>query len=314
LQRAGATLEASVLAQARATLIHTDSDSGYYNGSVDYYTLALEVPVATYARIEDERTQLEESIGARVAALLRTQADVRVNQVVIGPEMTEDEAQHVEGDEAVAAPPAFWEAGRFRLFLSHPSQVKKGAHELKAALARYDIAAFVAHDDIEPTREWQAEIESALRTMDALAAIVTPDFVNSRWCDQEVGVAIGRGKLVVPLRAGADPHGFLGKYQGLQISKVAVGDIARMIVEALVKNSASSPRMCDVLVERMEKAISWSSAKSTMDLLELAPRLGRALVARLVATIDGNAEVREAFGVPERIRALVARAGEPDAA
>lgn len=310
----GATVEALVLAQAKATLILTDSEGDYYGGSIDSYTLALEVPIGTYARVEDERTQLEESICNRVGALVRTQTDVRVNQVVISPEMTDDEAAVVDGSLSPEAPPGFWEPGHFRLFLSHPSQVKMGAHELKAALARYGIAAFVAHDDIEPTREWQAEIESALRTMDALAAILTPDFVTSRWCDQEVGVAMGRGKLVVPLRAGADPHGFLGRYQGLQISKVSVAEIARQLVEVLVKHPIASPRMCGVLVERMETSSSWNGAKGTMDLLELAPRLGRSLVVRLVAAIDTNSEVRDAFGVPDRIRALVSRIGEPDAA
>ena len=74
------------------------------------------------------------------------------------------------------------------------------------------IHCFVAHIDIEPTREWQDEIESALETCDALAAYLTPDFVISRWCDQEVGFCVGRALPILPIRMGVDPHGFIAKY------------------------------------------------------------------------------------------------------
>lgn len=308
----GATLEASVLAQAKASLIETGYDD--FRGGVDFYTLTLEVPVDVYASLEDQRSALEASILARVTDLVRTESGSRISEVVIGPEMAEDDATAPASEESKAETvPAFWEAGKYRLFLSHPSAVKKGAHAIKAALGFYGVAAFVAHDDIEPTKEWQAEIESALRTMDALAAILTPDFLTSRWCDQEVGVAMGRGKLVVPLRAGADPHGFLGKYQGIQVQGVAAPEIAKKLVEVLVRNPVSSPRLCDVLIERLEKSGSWDSSKRTIGILELAPRLNRSQVARLIRTIDENSEVSDAFGVPERIRALVGRIGEPDA-
>ncbi len=81
----------------------------------------------------------------------------------------------------------FWEAGHFRLFLSHLSTFKEKTETLKAALKRFGISAFVAHVDIEPTKEWQAEIDAGLFSMDALAAILMPGFKESNWTDQEVG-------------------------------------------------------------------------------------------------------------------------------
>jgi TIR domain len=126
-------------------------------------------------------------------------------------------------------PPAFWKPGCFRAFISHVSASKVAAHRLKEALARYQIAAFVAHDNVEPTKEWQSEIESALRTMDALVAMITPGFLESRWCDQEVGFALGRGKLVVSLRIDADPHGFLARSQGLQAKGLLPAAVAERL-------------------------------------------------------------------------------------
>src|SRR5437763_111569 len=51
-----------------------------------------------------------------------------------------------------ASPPQAWErTPAFRLFISHISKDKLIAMRLKEALATHSIAAFVAHEDIEPT-------------------------------------------------------------------------------------------------------------------------------------------------------------------
>ena len=64
--------------------------------------------------------------------------------------------------------PAFWRKGMFRLFISHLAVHKKWASDLQEALLPYGISGFVAHSDIEPTTEWQNQIETALSTCDAL--------------------------------------------------------------------------------------------------------------------------------------------------
>src|SRR5215470_6758753 len=55
-----------------------------------------------------------------------------------------------------------WTPNRFRLFLSHISGDKRFVTELKGALEVFAIDGFVAHEDIEPTKEWVKEIETAL--------------------------------------------------------------------------------------------------------------------------------------------------------
>jgi hypothetical protein len=307
----GATQEAAVLAQSSATLIETGYDN--WNGGTTFYTLTLEVPIPLYAQLEEERAALEKAIQQRISDLTRTEAGTAITEVVISPELAPDSTSEAdEANQETSPAPSFWAAGHFRLFVSHVATVRKNAHALKMAFVKYQIAAFVAHDDIEPTKEWQAEIESALRTMDALTAIITPDFLSSRWCDQEAGIAIGRGKLVVPLRAGADPHGFLGKYQALSVESVPVEDIAKRVFDILVKHAQSAPRMADALIERLRIAGSWEMAKKTMSLLEQSPRLNREQVARLVRTMDENSQVKDAFGVPERMKSLVGRIGQAD--
>src|SRR5262249_54560409 len=96
--------------------------------------------------------------------------------------------------------------------------------------------AFVAHEDIEPSLEWQDVIEEALKTCGAMVAWLTPDFPTSDWTDQEIGYCLARETLVIPVRVGLDPYGFVGKYQGLQGVPTAEGDpfaISTAIVEVL---------------------------------------------------------------------------------
>jgi hypothetical protein len=146
--------------------------------------------------------------------------------------------------------------------------------------------------------------------MDALLAIVTAEFVASRWCDQEVGIAIGRNKLVVPVCAGADPHGFMGKHQGVPVSGLDLDAIAAKVVDALVQNTLSAPRMADALIEQLATSNSWQTSKRTTAILEKVTRLNASQVAQLIRALKENPEVSNAAQVPEKIKSLVARVGE----
>jgi hypothetical protein len=145
----------------------------------------------------------------------------------------------------------FWKPGFLRLFLSHTSKHKATTARLQVNLRRYAISAFVAHEDIEPTKEWLLEIEKGLFSMDALAAILTPDFNESKWTDHEVGVAVGRDVLVVPIRKGLDPYGFIGKYQGYQAASKTVGDVAKAIFNILCANPKTKSRLADAVVGQL---------------------------------------------------------------
>jgi hypothetical protein len=101
-----------------------------------------------------------------------------------------------EGNDTSAAPekkPEYWKDGHLRVFISHLTAHCKQAADLQTAMRRYGMRGFVAHNDINPTVEWQIEIETALATCDVLVALLHPDFVASKWCDQEIGYALGRG-------------------------------------------------------------------------------------------------------------------------
>lgn len=161
-------------------------------------------------------------------------------------------------------PPTFWNQDDARVFISHLATIKEKTTELKDALAKFGIQAFVAHNDIEPTKEWQVEIEAALSTMDALVALLSPGFNESKWCDQEVGVAIGRRVPVVPVKIELDPYGLFGKYQAIQAKGENPTDVTPLIVEALIKKPQIGPKITTRLVGQLAASMSWGNSKRLM--------------------------------------------------
>ncbi len=149
--------------------------------------------------------------------------------------------------------PAFWRKGMLRLFISHLATHKKWAGELQEALLGYGISGFVAHNDIEPTLEWQNQIEMALSTCDALVALLHEHFHASKWTDQEIGFAMGRGVPVFSVRFGQDPYGFIGRFQGFNAKNSDPSELALGLFESYRKNKQTQKKMSEVLVGLFEQ-------------------------------------------------------------
>jgi TIR domain len=141
-----------------------------------------------------------------------------------------------------------WQGDGYRLFLSHKSEDKVEVGRLKKQFRKYGISAFVAHADIEPTQAWQNEIERALGSMDGLAALMTKNFHDSSWTDQEIGFALGRHVMVIAVNLGRNPYGFIGDMQALKTTweKAAQG-ITKLLIrhdEAMFDHYVQAIRDC----------------------------------------------------------------------
>lgn len=99
------------------------------------------------------------------------------------------------------------------VFISHAHEDVGVANEIADFLPGIGLGGFVAHRDITPTSEWKDEIRAALDKCVALVAIVTHEYLESDWTEQETGWALGRKIPVLPIGLGAMPRGFLGEIQ-----------------------------------------------------------------------------------------------------
>lgn len=198
----------------------------------------------------DRETRPREALEKLVVAIRPVIAHAGVHIVVReefglfeGYRLSDQPDDHPQ-DLTVSSPPANWSnTRRFRLFISHIAVHKDKATRLKSCLALYGIDGFVAHSDIEPTLEWQVEIEKALRTMDAFIAIHTPGFAASIWTQQETGYAVCRGVKIISLQMGEDPTGFISKQQALSRGDRRAEEVAAEIDRILAKD----PRTRDKL-------------------------------------------------------------------
>lgn len=203
----------------------------------------------------------------------------------------------------------FWVPGYLRLFISHLSEHKLKATRLKDALKKYAVSCFVAHEDINPTLEWQGEIEKALASMDALAAILTPGFHDSNWTDQEVGFALGRGTLVVPLRDGLDPYGFVGKLQGVPSQGRTVAQVADAVFQALASNSATKNKMASALVDQVVAAPTSVLGLQFFRSLRRVETLSESHLERLRDNVGGNSALGTDVTFVQELNAML---GERD--
>jgi hypothetical protein len=207
---------------------------------------------------------------------------------------------------------SLWTAGPCRLFLSHLAADKEAVGALKRELAVYGISAFVAHDDIEVHSIWQDNIEMALKTMDALVALISPDYEKSYWTNQEIGFALGRGVAITAIRVGNDPKGFISKIQYPSGQLEESAKLADQIVEILLKEKKSSEKLVDSLIYALKNAGSFESSKRISRRLEVAPFISPKQLAHLIEASEENFQVSESYGVPERIQKLVGIFGPPD--
>jgi nucleoside 2-deoxyribosyltransferase len=203
--------------------------------------------------------------------------------------------------------PPFWRAGMFRLFITHLAAHKLVAASLQTSLHEFGISSFVAHNDIEPSKEWQNEIETALSTCEALIALLHPEFHKSNWTDQEIGYAMGRGVPVYAVRFGQDPYGFIGRFQAFNGANKSEAAIANEVFETLRKGKQTQYRIAEALVYLFGESPSYKDSKKNVRHLEELSVWQPSFTTQLRSALKFNNQVADSFGVPERIEALISK-------
>lgn len=300
-------MAAGVLDSARAEISFVERD---YN--TDLYSLDLRIPAARFGQLDQLPKQverLEEKIRDKLWKLGIDSDGSSLGKIRILPELTVG-----AGAVAIALPTQtdenrIWKPKYLRLFLSHVSRIKVETSALKSALWSLGIDCFVAHEDIEPSSDWIREIEFALRSMHAFCALITADYNASKFCDQEVGYALGRAAPVVLVSYDQVPYGLMGKQQAAKGKLSEPSEAAGRIFDVLAKQEQLTPMLVEGLVQSLEHAPSFLSAKaSTNKVVDVGGNLSNEQVLRLLVAARDNSQVREATNVPYRIGLIAKRA------
>lgn len=183
---------------------------------------------------------------------------------------------------------SLWRSGYYRLFISHLTKDKKAISNLKKCLTHYGIDCFVAHEDIEPSKEWIKEIKKALRSSDALCAVFSPGFCDSKWCDQEVGTALGRRIPVLSISKGADPHGFLSEFQAIK-SKETANEVADDLFSTLCSMVDANITYFHSLTKLLLDSSNTEEAHNWLDVIIRAKNYPNTEVSALYDKVKQNA-------------------------
>lgn len=272
-----------------------------WNGGTTTWALRLEAPVPIWTSVEPRLLAIEKDFLKKLSYFNRLHPNDPIGEVIISPIAPGKAAvgQRIAPSEVEVR--RLWPDGCFRLFLSHVAKHKIAVSKLKDELEWFGISAFVAHEAIKPSLEWQREIELALHSMQALVALVTPDFHASNWTDQEIGWAFGRGVLVVPVRLGVDPYGFAGKVQGITGDLGKPESLAKSVFETLLANPQTHSEIRRGFVRALCGSGSFNQSIMLRHYIPEITDFTDEEKAAMQEACESNNQVSNAWEVPETI-------------
>lgn len=276
--------------------IHEEWSYDNWDGGIWGHALFLVVPDILFLNSVKQKEEIQTQIKEDINKLHNVRSEF-IDAVFIEMDVPGD-AEWRQGSGLLLTgkrevPPdatkRIWGDRGFRLFLSHKAAVKKETSELKDRLGLFGFSCFVAHEDIHPTKTWQDEIESALASMDGFVALMTHDFHDSDWTDQEVGYALARGVPIIAVRIGRDPYGFIAKFQAISSGWQSA---AMDVTKVLIKHS----RVFSAYIQALRQCPSWDGANTLAKVLPSIEMLSPGQIDELVATYNETSELRGGWG------------------
>lgn len=276
--------------------VHEGWSFDNWNGGTYGHALYLIVPESLFLRSVNQKDEIQNQISKGLNAVHNVQNEF-IEKVFL--EMEADDAHDWRKDSGLLlsgkrivpsdAIKRIWGNEGFRVFFSHKTEVKKETADLKNRLQLFGISCFVAHEDIHPTKAWQDEIENALASMDGFVALLTGDFHDSDWTDQEVGFALARSVPLIAVRLGRDPYGFIGKFQGLTCGWDTA---AEEITKVLIKHES----VLEGYLEALRKCTGWDDGNVLSKVLSGIEKLDLIQINSLIATYNETRPLRLSWG------------------
>jgi hypothetical protein len=179
-----------------------------------------------------------------------------------------------------------------KVFLSYHHSARKFARRVKGCLSGLGMDVFLAHEDLEPSTEWQEEILLHLRKCNVFMPLLTKSFHSSNWTDQETGIAFASEKFILPLKVSPDPYGFIGKLQALKVRKEPE-ETCRKIVQVLASRPVLRDRARDGVIDAFLGSTSFEdSARVATALLKLKPYS----TSQLNRIVEGASKNQQIYG------------------
>jgi hypothetical protein len=191
-----------------------------------------------------------------------------------------------------------------KIFLSYSTNDRYLAGKIKNYLQYYGFEVFLAHEDINPSEEWQDIIKQNLEVTDILIPILTKYFEHSDWTDQESGIALVKAGLIIPLNInGTIPYGFLNKYQALKFQDDKIEISCNKILTTILEKYPYRERLFKSLLKSFRESENFEEAKIKSQIL-INLDLNEKQVLEILKVSINNKQIYGSFGAQSNLALL----------
>ncbi len=197
------------------------------------------------------------------------------------------------------------------VFLSYSLKDYDNAKQLKEFLEEFGMNVFLAHTSIEPSRAWEEEIIKNLKGCDIFIPMMTNNFEDSKWTDQECGIAYNEGKKIIPLMVDLTPYGFLGKFQALRVdtSKWIWKDKDDRVKLIDFINQEFPQVIRESVLNSMEKTRSWIIGKTKIKILKSNEPFSKEEINKIIEASTYNSQIYDAEGARSYLVEIINKYG-----
>ncbi len=175
-------------------------------------------------------------------------------------------------------------------FISYQTADRFVAGKLKNILETIGIDSFLAHEDIEVSKEWQASILKEMAKANIFICILSKDYFKSVWCAQESGIAAFRDDLtIIPLSIdGTIPQGFFANIQSTKVDPEQI--LIETLLPGLVKHDFK--QATDEIIKLIGGSRSFRGAEHNFKLiLPYQDKLNDDQIKTLLKLSDENGQI-----------------------
>lgn len=189
-----------------------------------------------------------------------------------------------------------------RIFLSHTEKYKKLAGEIKSSFKDFGIEVFLAHDDLTPSKDWRDELVRNIKTCDIFIPLLTEDYSDSQWTDQECGMAYYDNKIIIPLKIDVDPYGFIGKYQALKFNSKLISESCEEILDIIWEHKSLEEQLKDCLIRAFIRSITFRGAERRAERLDKYKSFTEEQIEEIIRGSIKNTQINDSYGCKPILR------------
>jgi hypothetical protein len=192
-------------------------------------------------------------------------------------------------------------------FISYASAIKNTAGKIKTYLDQFGFNCFLAHEDIPPQTEWPSEILKNLNKCDLFLPLLTPKFIESFYCQQEVGFAYCKKVEILPVMISKAPMGMIANIQAVKFNTKEFEKSCWKIIKHIGKNEKLSEPVLGSLISWFGESDSYDSATERAKLLLNEFEFSSSQIKKIRRHIKSNSQIYETKNARDSIFKFMAR-------